>query len=55
MNFIFETAVNIVEAFLILDFLTRYFSFKSNSIISYLGFIFFLIVSTISITFFFLE
>ncbi len=52
MNFIFETAVNIVEAFLILDFLTRYFSFKSNSIISYLGFIFFLIVSTISITFF---
>lgn len=52
MNFIFETAVNIVEAFLILDFLTKYFSFKSNSIISYLGFIFFLIISTISITFF---
>ncbi len=52
MNFIFETSVNIVEAFLILDFLTRYFSFKSKSIISYLVFLFFLIISTISITFF---
>ena len=52
MNFIFETAVNALEAFLILEFLTQYFDFRMQTPICYIGFCIFWIISTISITFF---
>lgn len=52
MNFTFEIAVNAIEAFLILDFLTKYFGFRFQAPIRYLGFVAFWVISTISITFF---
>ena len=52
MNFFFETAVNALEAFLILEFLAQYFGFRNQTSIRYIGFFIFWIISTISITFF---
>lgn len=52
MNFFFETAVNALEAFLILEFLTQYFGFRNHPPIRYIGFFIFWIISTISITLF---
>lgn len=52
MNFFFETAVNALEAFLILEFLTQYFGFRNRSPICYIGFFIFWIISTTAITFF---
>lgn len=52
MNFFFETAVNALEAFLILEFLTQYFGFRNQSPMRYIGFFIFWIISTTSITFF---
>lgn len=52
MNFVFETAVNALEAFLIIEFLTQYFDFRNQTPIRYIGFCIFWIISTASITFF---
>lgn len=38
MNFLFETAVNALEAFLILEFLTQYFDFRLQAPLRYIGF-----------------
>lgn len=35
MNFFFETAVNALEAFLILEFLAQYFGFRNQTSIRY--------------------
>lgn len=52
MNFIFETAVNALEAFLILEFLAQYFGFRIQAPIRHIGFCIFWIVSTVAITLF---
>lgn len=52
MNFLFETAVNTLEAFLILEFLTQYFGFRFQAPLRYIGFCVFWMVSTVSITVF---
>lgn len=39
MNLIFELAINILDSFLVLDFVTRYFGFKSKSVGNYIGFL----------------
>lgn len=52
MNFIFEIAVNALEAFLILEFLVRYFGFKVQVPLRYIGFCIAWLISTISISFF---
>ncbi len=52
MNFIFETAINAIEAFLILEFLSRYFTFRVNVPLQYIGFGLAWLISTASITFF---
>lgn len=52
MNFLFETAVNTLEAFLILEFLTQYFGFRLQAPLRYIGFCAFWIASTFSITVF---
>lgn len=52
MNFFFETAVNALEACLILEFLAQYFGFRKQTPIRYIGFFVFWIISTTSITFF---
>lgn len=52
MNFIFETAINAIEAFLILEFLSRYFTFRVSGSLRYIGFGIAWLISTVSITFF---
>lgn len=52
MNFFFETAINALEAFLILEFLAQYFGFRLRVPKRYIGFGIFWIISTFSITFF---
>lgn len=52
MNFIFETVINAIEAFLILEFLSRYFTFRVRFPVQYIGFGLTWIISTASITFF---
>lgn len=39
MNLIFELTINILDSFLVLDFITRYFGFKSKSVGNYIGFV----------------
>lgn len=52
MNFIFEATVNGLEAFLILEFLTRYLDFQADRPLRYVGFVIFWMLSTASITYF---
>lgn len=52
MNFIFEIAVNALEAFLILEFLVRYFGFNVKAPLRYIGFCTTWLISTISISIF---
>lgn len=52
MNFFFETAVNALEAFLILEFLAQYFGLRIQAPMRYIGFCIFWIVSTTAITLF---
>lgn len=52
MNFIFEIAVNALEAFLILEFLVRYFGFNVKAPLRHIGFCTTWLISTISISIF---
>lgn len=52
MRFAFETAINALEAFLILDFLARYFGFRVEGAKRWWGCAMFWSLSTASITFF---
>lgn len=55
MNLIFELAINILDSFLVLDFITRYFGFKSKSVSNYIGFVVMWGISAVCVTLFSLH